>query len=132
MAVTVITDEVRSVPAEAVDGSVLVDPADLPDAIGWALKPEGLCRAEVCVPVRNRDVLFSGDRLDLGRVADALDRPFLYDEGVAAVGEPRLTRRMATDGLEAPAFTLPDLTGERHSLEEWHGRKKLLVAFASW
>jgi hypothetical protein len=132
MAVTVITDEVRSVPAEAVDGSVLVDPADLSDAIGWALKPEGLCRAEVCVPVRNRDALFSGGRLDLGRVADALDRPFLYDEGVAAVGEPRLTRRMATDGLEAPAFTLPDLTGERHSLEEWHGRKKLLVAFASW
>jgi hypothetical protein len=130
--VTVITDEARPTPAEAVDGSVLIDPADLPGAIGWTLEPEGLCRGDVCVPVRDRDALFSGDRLDLGRVAEALDRPFLVDEGVAVVGEPRLTRRLATDGLRAPVFTLPDLAGERHSLEEWHGRKKLLVAFASW
>ncbi len=132
MTVTVITDEARPTPAEAVGGSVLIDPADLPTAIGWTLKPEGLCQADVCVPVRDRDALFSGDRLDLGRVAEALDRPFLLDEGVAVMGEPRLIRRLATDRLQAPAFTLPDLSGERHTLEEWHGRKKLLVAFASW
>jgi len=130
--VIVITDEARSTPAEALEGSVLIDPADLPAAIGWTLKPEGLCRADVCVPVRDPDALFSGDRLDLGRVAVALDRPLLIDEGVAVLGEPRVTRRLATDGLQAPAFNLPDLAGERHSLEEWRGRKKLLVAFASW
>ncbi|MET0739228.1 MAG: hypothetical protein ABW035_13185 [Acidimicrobiales bacterium] len=132
MTVTVITDEARPTPAEAVDGSVLIDPGDLPGAIGWTLKPEGLCRADECVPVRDRSALFSDDRLDLGRVADALDRPYLVDEGVAVMGEPRLVRRQATDGLQAPAFTLPDLAGERHALEEWQGRKKLLVAFASW
>ena len=132
MTLTLITDEARSTSAEAVAGTVLIDPADLPTAIGWALKPEGLCQADVCVPVRDRDPLFSGDRLDLGRVAEALDRPFLVDEGVAVMGEPRLTRRLAIDGLQAPAFTLPDLAGQRHALEEWHGRKKLLVAFASW
>jgi hypothetical protein len=32
----------------------------------------------------------------------------------------------------APAFTLPDLDGTPHSLEEWDDRKKLLFAFASW
>ena len=132
MAVTVITDEARLTPADVVDGTVLVEPADLPAAVGWTLKPEGLCQDDVCVPVRDRDALFSGDRLDLGRVAAALDRPFLAAEGVAAMGEPRATRRLATDGLQAPAFTLPDLRGELHSLEEWHGRKKVLVAFASW
>ena len=51
MTVIVITDEARSTPAEAIEGSVLIDPADLPAAIGWTLKPEGLCRADVCVPV---------------------------------------------------------------------------------
>jgi len=132
MAVTVITDEARRTPAEVVDGSVLVEPTDLPDAIGWTLKPEGLCQDDVCVPVRDRDALFAGERLDLAQVAAALDRPFLAAEGVAAMGEPRATRRLATDGLQAPAFTLPDLRGELHSLEEWHGRKKVLVAFASW
>lgn len=132
MAVTVITDEARPTPAEVVDGSVLVDVGELPAAIGWTLKPEGLCQADVCVPVRDRDTLFVGERLDLARVADAFDRPFLADDGVAAMGEPRAIRRLATDGLQAPGFTLPDLRGELHSLEEWHGRKKVLVAFASW
>ena len=132
MAVTVITDEARPAAADAVDDTVLIDPADLAGAIGWTLKPEGLCQADVCVPVRDPDALFAGDRLDLARVAEALDRPFLAEDGVAAIGEPRATRRRATEGLQAPAFTLPDLQGERHSLEEWHGRKKVLVAFASW
>jgi hypothetical protein len=132
MAVTVITDEARPTSAEAVEGTVLIDPAALPAAVGWTLKPEGLCRADVCVPVRDRDALSTGDRLDLARVAAALDRPFLTEDGVAVMGEPRATRRLATDGLLAPAFTLPDLQGERHSLEEWRGRKKVLVAFASW
>lgn len=132
MAVTVITDEARAADAEEVDGAVLVAPEALDATIGWTLKPEGLCRADVCVPVRDRDALFAGDRLDLGRVAQALDRPYLHEDGVAVVGEPRLTRRLATDGLQAPPFTLPDLDGRLHSLEEWQDRKKLLVAFASW
>lgn len=132
MTVTVITDEARSTPGELDGGTVLVDPDALSDAIGWTLKPEGLCRGDVCVPVRDRGALFVGDRLDLARVAGALDRPWLLAEGVAALGEPRTTRRLATDGLQAPAFELPDLDGGRHRLEEWRGRKKLLVAFASW
>jgi hypothetical protein len=32
----------------------------------------------------------------------------------------------------APSFELADLDGKLHALEEWHDRKKLLVAFASW
>ncbi len=129
---TVITDEARPTPAEEAEGRVLVAPADLPAAIGWTLKPEGLCQDDVCVPVRDQQALFADGRLDLGRVADALDRPFLAADGVAVVGEPRTIRRLATDGLQAPGFTLPDLDGELHQLEEWRGRKKLLVAFASW
>ena len=33
---------------------------------------------------------------------------------------------------ELTIVTLPDLDGRLHQLGEWHGRKKLLVAFASW
>ena len=115
------------------DGGASIAEADLVAAIGWELKPEGLCRDDVCVPVRDRASLGDGGRLELAAVAEALDRPFALDAatGVAAIGEPRAARRQTLGGRAAP-FTLPDLDGGLHSLEEWRGRKKLLVAFASW
>jgi hypothetical protein len=130
---TVLSDGVREVQA-AVDGdTVTVAESDLGAALGWELRAEGLCQGDVCVPVRDRAAIGADGRLDLAAVADALDRPFSVDpaSGVAAVGEPRQARRRTLDGQAAP-FTLPDLDGEMHALGEWRGRKKLLIAFASW
>lgn len=132
--VTIISDDVRTVDATVSDGRILVDPATLSDALGWELKPEGLCRDDVCVPVRDPRALFADDRLDLERVADALGRPVVVDADarLASVALPAEERRRALDSLVAPSFELADLQGELHRLEEWHGRKRLLVAFASW
>jgi hypothetical protein len=130
---TVLADETRTVEAVLSGGRALVATGDLPAAVGWELKAEGLCRGDVCVPVRDRDALGADGRVDLAAVADALDRPFALDtgSGVAAVGEPRQARRDTLGGRAAP-FTFPDLHGQLHRLEEWRGRKKLLFAFASW
>lgn len=130
---TVLSDETREVAASIEGDTVTVAEPDLDQALGWALKPEGLCRQDVCVPVRDRAAIGPSGRLDLAAVAAALDRPFTLDteRGVAAVGEPRQSRRQTLGGRAAP-FVLPDLDGNPHSLEEWRGRKKLLVAFASW
>jgi peroxiredoxin len=132
MAVTVITDEARTTEGEEVDGAVLIDPAYLPSAIGWELKPEGLCRGDVCVPVRDHSSLYEGERVVLARIAAALDRPYLFEDGIAVLGEPRHVRRQASHDLQAPDFALPDLDGRVHRLQEWHGKKKLLVTFATW
>jgi hypothetical protein len=132
--VTIISDDVRSVDAAVSDGRVLLDPSVLPAALGWELKPEGLCRDDVCVPVRDRHALFAGDRLDLERVAGALGRPIVVnaDARVVSIALPAEERRRALDSLVAPSFELADLQGRLHRLEEWHDRKRLLVAFASW
>jgi hypothetical protein len=132
--VTVISDDVRTLDGNAVDDRLLVDPAKLPDALGWELKPEGLCRDDVCVPVRDRAELFAGDDVDLAAVGAALGRPVVVDAnaGLAAVAFDGEARRRALTDLVAPPFTLPDLDGNLHALEEWHNQKKLLVAFASW
>lgn len=132
--VTILGDEVRVVEAEAGDGRILLSPERLDDAIGWELKPEGLCRDDVCVPVGDPSALFSGEALDLGAVAAALGRPAVIDAeaGIAAVAIDAEQRRRALQSLQAPDFTLDDLDGHRHRLKEWHGRKRLLVAFASW
>ena len=132
--VTVITDEVATVEGDAETTRVLLAPDVLPAAIGWVLKPEGLCRDDVCVPVRDRERLFAGDALDLAAVADTLARPIVIDSeaGVAAMALPSEERHRALRDHVAPPFTLPDLDGELHSLDEWRGRKKLLIAFSSW
>ncbi|MEL7208018.1 MAG: hypothetical protein AAGK32_07255 [Actinomycetota bacterium] len=132
-ALTVLSDEARTIDATLEAPTVTVGADDLEAAIGWELKAEGLCQGDVCVPLRDRSTIESDGGLDLGAVASALDRPFALDadSGVAAVGEPRQSRRQTLGGQAAP-FTFPDLDGRPRSLEEWRGRKKLLVAFASW
>jgi hypothetical protein len=134
MDATILSEDVRTVKATARDNHLLIDPADLPEALGWELKPEGLCRENICVPVRNTSALFSDDQLDLAAVAGALGRLAVVDAsaGIAAVALPRERRQQALDGLLAPSFTLSDLDGVPHHLEEWRGKKKLLFAFASW
>jgi hypothetical protein len=132
--VTIISDDVRTVEATTADGRLLVDPDRLEEAVGWRLKPEGLCQDDTCVPVRDAAALYVGDQLDLSAVAAALSRPAVVDAkaGIAAIALAAERRQGAVDRLQAPTFCLPDLDGAIHSLDEWRGSKKLLVAFASW
>jgi hypothetical protein len=132
--VTIIGDETCIVDATISDERILVDPDVLPAAMGWTLKPEGLCRDDICVPVRDPSALFVDGRLDVAAVADALGRPVVVDAaaGLAAIGLDAEPRRVALQTLVAPPFTLPDLDGNPHELSEWHGQKRLLHAFASW
>ncbi|MCB0995981.1 MAG: hypothetical protein KDB21_12870 [Acidimicrobiales bacterium] len=132
--VTILDASPVQIAGEMGDGKVLIDPADLVAAIGWRLEPEGLCRGDQCAPVRNQQLLWDGDRVDLAAVAGAVGRPALIDpdEGLVVLPMPGTERRRALRALQAPSFALPDLDGTVHELEEWRGRKKLLVAFASW
>lgn len=127
-------DGVREIDGQVVDGRALTNGAGVEAALGWQLKPEGLCRGDVCVPVRDVAGIGSDDRIDLGAVADVLGMSSLLDEdvGVLAVSAPAAQRRAALKGRVAPDFTLPDLDGNLHSLEEFKDRKRLLIAFASW
>jgi hypothetical protein len=133
--ITVLGDDgARTVEGHLELGHALVDEESLEAATGWTLKPEGLCRGEVCVPVRERDALRVGGRLDLAQVAAALDRPVVVDadEAVVVIGAERSARRRALRDLELPDLTLPDLEGTERSLGEWRGRRKMLFVFASW
>ena len=136
MQITIIDDRARTVEAEpdGMRGTFLIDAHRLPDALGWELKPAGLCRLDTCVPVADMASLAVGDRLDLSAVADALGRPAVVDveAGLMAVALPADLRHQALDDLRAPAFELPDVDGKPRRLDEWLGRKVLVVAFASW
>ena len=126
----------ESLPVEAtVDaGRVFLSLEVVHEALGWELKPEGLCQGDVCVPVRDPAKLKGGAGLDLGVLAETLGRPLALDadEGVAALGIAASDQTARLESLEAPDFTLPDLDGKLHSLSDHRGKKVLLIAYASW
>ena len=125
MRLTLVDEREVEVDAEVDGECVLVSRDDLQRATGWELKPEGLCRGAVCVPWTSTD----GERVDLRDVATALGRAFVHADGVAALAGDPMGRgqRSSIDELE-----LPDLDGNVVRMSDFAGRKRLLVAWASW
>ncbi len=110
--------------------------SDLERVSGWSLRPEGVCRDQVCIPVppgKESDFLRS-DSFNLPGLWRHLGRPFVHDrEGETWLfGEGSAERRTALTSLEAPDFDLPDLSGKIHKLSDYRGRKVFLAVWASW
>jgi len=106
-------------------------------ATGWEVKPQGLCRGALCIPVpAGREAEFGGrdQRLNLSALARLLGQPAVHDEAGAVwyFGEAVRKRRDDLLSLKAPDFSLPDLDGRVHTLGEYAGRKVLLLSWASW
>ena len=112
---------------------ILLDASSMSSLTGWELKPEGLCRGDVCVPVRDPELTVDG-AIDAARFAAALGRPAVVDAaaGVVAIGEPSSERRGPIEAGLAPDFTLPQLDGRSFTFSSLGRRKKLLLAWSSW
>lgn len=134
LTLTVLTDEAFTGDVTWDGEHPVVKTNDLPTFIGWELKAEGLCRADRCVPVPDRSTIEHAAGVDLVAVTDALGLPTAVDvrAGLVAVGIPAAERQRVLVDRLATEFTLPDLNGTPRSLSDWSGRKRLLVAFASW
>ena len=129
-----LIDDGRVLEAEAVVSGDRVTLTGGASVLGWEWKDEGLCRGDVCIPVRDPAALRTPDGIDLAGLAGLLGRPLALDvaERAAALAEAPSDRNAQLASLEAPDFTLPDLDGKLHSLSEHRGKKVLLVAYASW
>jgi hypothetical protein len=136
--VTVLTESGEQVVPEG-EGSAeaLWLPArDAEAATGWAVKPQGLCKGEVCVPLpAGRDQEFvRGARVNIAALWRHLGQPVVHSERGHAwvLAQSAGDRAAALRSLEAPDFTLPDVAGRMHSLSDHRGKKVLLVTWASW
>ena len=96
-------------------------------ATGWEIKPEGACRADVCVPLPEMAGGF-----DLAAVAAAVHMPIVHDDetGIGALGPPAGGRALTT--AHAPELRLRDWRDTEFALSSLQGTKVLLVAWASW
>ena len=128
--------EVTLAAARAEGERLWVDTAALEAATGWSLRPEGLCRGAVCVPIppARKGEIVRGEAVDLAAVWRHLGHPVAHDEtgAVWALGEGAAERAASLRSLEAPDFTLPDVAGRPHALSDYRGKKVLLVSWASW
>jgi hypothetical protein len=139
---TVLYEDVETQVAGArVDGEKLwLTLGELTEVSGWELKPEGVCKDEICVPVpeARRPALIrdepSGTSFNMTEFARLIQQPVAHDEkhavwyfGPAAWDwKSRLASRMAPD------FALPDLSGRLHTLSGLRGKKLFLLFWASW
>jgi hypothetical protein len=134
MSITVVSDREATVEGFRDGDSLLMPESTLDAAAGWELKPQGLCQGDVCVPVRDRSALGPAGLIDVGALGATLHRPVAVEaeHGLAVMGTAAGAAAESMQSLRAPDFTLPDLEGHDVSLRDFAGRKRLLVAFASW
>jgi hypothetical protein len=99
-------------------------PAELEQRTGWAVKAEGACRDDVCVPLARP--------FDLRDLARRLGMELVHDEahGLWALG-PEASGR-ALHSAELPDIVLPDRNGEDFALRSLRGTKVCMIAWASW
>ncbi len=105
-----------------------VSAAEFERRTGWALKPEGACRDDRCIPLPDG----ARDPVDVRVLAERLNMPLVRDEaaGLWALG-PEAGGRALTSAV-APELELPDADGQMFRLSSMCGQKVLLVAWASW
>ncbi len=136
--VTVLTESGEWVVREGeASGEALWLPArEAEAATGWAAKPQGLCKGEVCVPLPagREQELVRDARVNVAALWRHLGQPVVHSERGHAwvLAESARDRAAALRSLEAPDFTLPDVAGRMHSLRDHRGKKVLLVTWASW
>ncbi len=103
-----------------------IDAEQFEEGTGWQIKPEGACKAEVCVPLTDGgfNLAEAADRLGMALVAE----PSL---SLWALGPESLGNR-ALASADASDFSLPDLEGNTFRITSLRNQKVLLAAWAPY
>ena len=104
--------------------------ADLPRINEFELKPQGACRADLCIPV-SKD-LKNGEWFNLTGFARKIGQSVVADSSVWSFGEIPVVRGNYYSTRIAPDFAVPDRSGKMVHLSDFRGKKVLVVTWASW
>jgi AhpC/TSA family len=138
---TIIYDDAATQVSAATDNpaELWISTADLTRATHFELKPQGVCRDQLCFPVpkaRAREFVRKNSGItsfNLLAFAQLVNQPVAHDDALSTwYFGLRADQRQGLASLQAPNFTLPDMAGKMHSLSDFRGKKVLLVTWASW
>jgi AhpC/TSA family len=120
-------------------GQLWITTLDLKRATRFEVKPQGVCRDELCFPLpkAKQEAFIHKDAgaswFNMTAFAQLVHQPVAHDAALATwYFGLRSDQRQQLSSLQAPDFTLPDLQGKLHRLSDFHGKKILLVTWASW
>jgi len=105
---------------------------DLPRVNGFELKPQGACRADLCIPIPK--TMTRGEYFNLTAFAKKAGQPVVAEEGarVWSFGEMQALGGGLASTRIAPDFEVPDRLGHPVHLAGFRGKKALVVTWASW
>jgi hypothetical protein len=138
---TIVYDDTATDLANAREdaGQLWITTADLKRATRFEVKPQGVCRDELCFPLpkaRQQEFVHKtppGIWFNMTAFAELVHQPVAHDAALATwYFGLRSDQRQQLSSLQAPDFTLPDLQGKPHRLSDFQGKKILLVTWASW
>ncbi len=128
-----------SAPRGEESGQLWITTADLKRATRFEVKPQGVCRDELCFRCPNRGSRSSYKKtppaswFNITEFAKLVHQPVAHDAALSTwYFGLRSDQRQQLSSLQAPDFTLPDLNGKQHSLSDFRGKKILLVTWAWW
>ena len=105
---------------------------DLPRINDFELKPQGACRADICIPIPR--TMTRGAYFNLTAFAQRVGQRVVADPAarVWSFGEIPVVRGAFLESRMAPDFSVPDRKGRPVKLSQFLGKKVLLVTWASW
>ncbi len=136
--ITLLTEDADlSLPAQVSSDDLWLTASDLTRATGFKLTRDGFCHGALCIPIppgRDADFARADGSVNLAALARLRGQALVHDDdaSVWALDASTAARSTTRASLEAPDFTLPDLSGRLHSLHEHRGKKVLLASWASW
>lgn len=103
---------------------------DLQRVNEFEVKPQGACRADVCIPLSK--ALKNGDWFNLTGFARKIGETVVADQNVYSFGEIPVLRGGFYNSRIAPDFAVPDRKGKVVHLSDFRGKKALVITWASW
>ena len=127
----VTLDRIRLDPG-GVSDALWIRKGDLPRVNGFELKPQGACRADLCIPIPR--AMQRGDYFNLTAFAKKARQSVVAEPGarVWSFGEMQALGGGFIASRIAPDFTVPDRAGRPVRLSQFRGKKVLVVTWASW
>jgi hypothetical protein len=96
----------------------------------FELKPQGACRADMCIPIPK--ALRSGEWFNLTGFSRKVGQTYVADAGVWSFGDIPVLRGSFYQSRIAPDFAVPDRKGRIVHLSDFRGKKVLVHTWASW